>query len=128
MKPRLDDLDRCVHGRHASDTCVGCPGGWSAGNLYLTPRTRIGTTLAGEQILAPEHGRHREPDPGVPCRGFQWFGQSFASCDRCGLPYWEHTHYERIRRGANLFDLDAFELVLIMPDAAARCKAEWGSK
>ena len=52
--PSLDDLDRCEHERHAQDPCISCPNGWSTGNLYLTPGTRIGTTLYGEPILAPE--------------------------------------------------------------------------
>jgi hypothetical protein len=56
----LADLDRCGHGRHAGDPCIGCPGGWSAGNLYLTPGTRIGTTLYGRPIVVPPHeDRHR---------------------------------------------------------------------
>ena len=59
MRPELADLDRCEHGRHAIDPCVGCPGGWSTGNLYLEPGARIGTTLYGQPILAPERGRER---------------------------------------------------------------------
>ena len=26
------------------------------------------------------------------CEAFAWIGQSFAHCDSCGQPYWEHTH------------------------------------
>lgn len=33
------------------------------------------------------------------CEGFAWIGQSFAHCDRCGHPYWEHTHDEQVRDG-----------------------------
>lgn len=30
--------------------------------------------------------------PKVPCpEGFHWIGQSFATCDHCGLPAWEHA-------------------------------------
>lgn len=28
------------------------------------------------------------------CRVFQWIGQSFENCDRCGRPYWEEHLYE----------------------------------
>jgi hypothetical protein len=45
------DLDRCVHGRHSTDPCFNCPGGQSAGNLYLEDGARIGTTLYGEPIV-----------------------------------------------------------------------------
>lgn len=53
----LDDLDRCVHGRHSIDPCLDCPGGWSEGNQLLTAfavapgeRVRIGTSVRGEPI------------------------------------------------------------------------------
>lgn len=53
----LDDLDRCVHGRHSVDPCYGCPGGQSAGNQCLTvwlaqpgEDVRIGTGVHGEPI------------------------------------------------------------------------------
>lgn len=52
-KPSLEDLDRCIHGRHSLDDCILCPGGWSTGNLYLEPGVRIGTTLYGNGIFAP---------------------------------------------------------------------------
>lgn len=26
------------------------------------------------------------------CPAFAWVGQTFASCDECGEPYWNHTH------------------------------------
>jgi hypothetical protein len=50
-EPSLSDLDRCEHGRHAVDTCVSCPGGWSLGNRCLEPGMRIGTTLYGQPIV-----------------------------------------------------------------------------
>lgn len=27
-----------------------------------------------------------------PCGSFQWIGQPFYSCDRCGWPLWKHSH------------------------------------
>jgi hypothetical protein len=69
--------------------------------------------------------RPREPEK--PCAGFQWIGQSFASCDRCGKPYWEHTHEERLPEGARLFGSKPMELVPISPERAALCKRKWGT-
>lgn len=36
------------------------------------------------------------------CRGFQWIGQSFATCDGCGRPAWEHEGELRLRAGATI--------------------------
>jgi hypothetical protein len=57
------DLDRCEHGRHSIDSCFDCPGGQSAGNVFLLAHTRtvrvaadgreevrIGTMVHGEPI------------------------------------------------------------------------------
>ena len=57
-EPKLSDLDRCVHGRHAVDNCFSCPGGWSLGNPYLADDQRIGTDLYGRPILV---GRVKGP-------------------------------------------------------------------
>jgi hypothetical protein len=57
-EPKLSDLDRCLHGRHAVDNCLSCPGGWSAGNPYLVDGQRIGTDLYGRPILV---GRVKGP-------------------------------------------------------------------
>lgn len=46
----LSDLDRCVHGRHSIDRCLGCPDGVSTGNLFLRNGQRIGTDHGGEPI------------------------------------------------------------------------------
>lgn len=53
------DLDRCEHGRHRRDTCFGCPGGWSRGNLCLAEGQVIGHNLGGQAIIAT--GWRREP-------------------------------------------------------------------
>lgn len=52
--PELAALDRCVHGRHRQDSCLGCPGRQSEGNQFLQPGQRIGTTLYGDPIIVPE--------------------------------------------------------------------------
>jgi hypothetical protein len=48
------------------------------------------------------------------CGGFVWIGQSFAHCDECGDPFWEH-------------DFDSFRgaLIPITADSAARCRERW---
>lgn len=28
----------------------------------------------------------------APCPAFRWIGQPLSSCDRCGRPYWFHSH------------------------------------
>jgi len=38
------------------------------------------------------------------CQGFVWIGQSFATCDRCGQPAWEHAGEEVPVEGAGPFD------------------------
>lgn len=58
----LAALDRCEHGRHAADSCYSCPEGQSTGNLFLLPGTRIGTTLGGQAIIAPENADHQRSD------------------------------------------------------------------
>lgn len=60
--PTLSALDRCEHGRHAQDSCFSCPGGQSAGNLFLQPGQRIGTNYGGEPIVVPIlMGERRNP-------------------------------------------------------------------
>jgi hypothetical protein len=68
------DLDRCEHGRHSIDSCFDCPGGVSAGNLYLDPLAtqsmetrgmtdrRIGTTVHAEPIWATPNRRPRSEE------------------------------------------------------------------
>jgi hypothetical protein len=92
--------------------------------------------LLGTQILAAvSHRKHADgvlgaaeeapAGPARPCEGFRWIGQSFAQCDRCGLPYWKHSHEERLREGAGPFGPDAMELVPISVAAAGACKRKW---
>lgn len=60
------------------------------------------------------------------CEGFKWIGQSFAHCDGCGLPYWEHTHDQQLDRDKSPFDgNNPWVLVPITPEQAASCRARW---
>jgi hypothetical protein len=63
---------------------------------------------------------------GEPCRGFRWIGQSFASCDRCGHPAWDHIGEERVRPGAALFAPDAMEFRAWKPGEAEAIRLKWG--
>lgn len=65
-----------------------------------------------EELLRDAERTARDARPA--CEAFWWIGQSFAHCDNCGKPYWEHTHDWR-RGGA----------VPITPDQAARMKLIW---
>ncbi|MFK0182351.1 hypothetical protein ACIQVR_41075 [Streptomyces xanthochromogenes] len=38
------------------------------------------------------------------CEGFQWIGQSFATCDRCDQPAWDHVGEDVPVEGASLSD------------------------
>ena len=71
-------------------------------------------------------GHLADRPPGV-CKGFYWIGQAFDVCDRCGEPYWLHTHAERMRRDAAPFgDDDPFELVPITSEMAEAVRRKWG--
>lgn len=72
-------------------------------------------------------GALRDEEPKA-CKGFQWVGQSFASCDGCGQPFWEHTYDTRVKHGAGPFDDDPFEYVLITDKQKAACRAKWGAR
>jgi hypothetical protein len=93
--------------------------------------------LLGTQLIAAARDRKSQEgvigaaaagpaEPQRPCEGFRWIAQTFRSCDRCGLPFWEHSHQERIKPGASPFGPDAFGLVPITAEDAAACKRKWG--
>lgn len=57
----VEDLDRCVHGRHSIDPCFSCPGGQSAGNVALLANSpeelAIGNTMSGKIYVLRAKGR-----------------------------------------------------------------------
>jgi hypothetical protein len=57
----LLDLDRCEHGRHEGDVCLGC-GGPSVGNTLICPGETIGFGLDGGYIVMPSHCDKYEPE------------------------------------------------------------------
>lgn len=63
-------------------------------------------------------------DAPVVCEGFAWVGQSFACCDECGRPYWEHSHDRRSGGPDGPFGL-GLRLVPITPEQARGCRMKW---
>ena len=61
------------------------------------------------------------------CKGFAWVGQSFAHCEQCGEPYWEHQYDKQIKRGSGPFDDDSWHYVLITDELKAAVRAKWGN-
>lgn len=61
---------------------------------------------------------------GRTCYGFQWIGQPFSSCDNCGHPQWEHSHYLTVKPDAKLFG-KSFRKIITVEDAEA-CRRKWG--
>ncbi|MFE9127054.1 hypothetical protein ACFYOF_16815 [Streptomyces sp. NPDC007148] len=58
------------------------------------------------------------------CQGFVWIGQSFATCDRCGQPAWDHEGEEVPADGAGLLD-DRRAVRPWKPGQADRIRAKW---
>lgn len=49
--------------------------------------------VRGIPVVEPQE----EAEPPVACpEGFHWMGQSFAFCEKCGLPAWEHEGLARV--------------------------------
>lgn len=66
-----------------------------------------------------------EPESGPDCKGFQWVGQTFASCDGCGKPFWEHEFDTRAKPGSGPFDDEPFDYVPISDEQKAATRAKW---
>ena len=62
--------------------------------------------------------------PGPVCESFAWVGGPFHHCDRCGQPFWEHTH--RDGRPSTPFGPDDSVPVPILPEEAEAVRAKWG--
>lgn len=59
--------------------------------------------------------------PSEACEGFQWIGQSFASCDNCGRPRWEH---KADHHPTSVFGTD-YELIPITEEQADAMRRTW---
>lgn len=61
----------------------------------------------------------------VRCKGFQWIGQEWTSCDGCGQPYWEHDYDQRIDRNKGPFDDDPWIYEPISEESKVRAKTHY---
>lgn len=69
--------------------------------------------------------------PKVACpEGFHWIGQSFACCDKCGLPAWEHEGMASARRPESPWspvpDEEYWVLKPWAPGEREACQRKWG--
>lgn len=81
------DLDRCVHGRHRGDVCLGTRGcgGPSVGNLLLPPGTVIGHDISGRPYTVPERtAAHRAVEAWLPPRPERVIGSTCQCAPRTG--------------------------------------------
>jgi hypothetical protein len=68
---------------------------------------------------------HIPPEP-EQCRGFHWIGQSFATCDKCGEPAWDHDGEMRRRDEAVFsFQDEDWEVRPWKPGEADAIKRKW---
>lgn len=97
-------------------------------STHLTAGESSATCLDAGMVCSIDNQTGACTECGMPepaCKGFQWIGQSFASCNECGQPFWEHTHDTRMKAGAGPFDKNPFEYVLITEAEKAACRAKW---
>lgn len=65
-----------------------------------------------------------EPAPRTPCpEGFHWIGQSFACCDGCGLPAWDHEGIATPDRDSPV--AHGWKLKPWAPGEREACRAKW---
>jgi len=68
-----------------------------------------------------------EPMPGwdtpiqSSCDTFAWIGQSFACCERCSRPFWEHS-YDEVPGDIPFGEM---KKRLITAEEKAKCRAKW---
>lgn len=55
------------------------------------------------------------------CFSFYWVGQAWSHCDRCGKPYWEHTHVNISSRKGVQFSKN----VIILENVKILVKEGW---
>lgn len=83
----------------------------------------------GEKRGLPLEEFPPEP-PKAPCaEGFHWIGQSFACCDKCGLPAWEHEGHATARRPESPWssapDEEYWVLKPWAPGEREACRRKW---
>lgn len=96
----------------------------------------------GSTLAHPPHGWFRANWPNypqkealdcpgvtpVPCpEGFHWIGQTFAACDRCSLPAWDHAGVAELT--APVFSTEpAYRLRPWNPGEADRIRETWAPR
>jgi hypothetical protein len=97
------------------------------------PVQRIADAIDAVRVMRGERtyiSVRPEPEPEQkPCQGFRWIGQPFTSCDRCGMPAWEHPGEARPRPGMSLSEMisgDAWEIRPWGPGEAEAIRRKWG--
>lgn len=73
-----------------------------------------------------------ERPPKTPCpEGFHWMGQSFAHCDMCGLPAWEHDGMAEPKRTGTVSDVFSSNGHWVLkpwtPEGREACRRRWDS-
>lgn len=153
-KPRADETQQlgadeeaelvCVDECGSCDACgmesFGTPAeGWREAARFLRRTSRDSAdfpgAIRGARLIEDELRRRAEDaqqdetadteDPTV-CEGFRWIGQSFATCDRCGQPAWDHVGEEISAEGAGPFD-NRWTVRPWEPGQADRIRAKWGT-
>jgi hypothetical protein len=98
-------------------------------------RTRAEHVLARLPLAAPppadqadeaQQPETQAAEPPTVCQGFVWIGQSFATCDRCGQPAWEHAGRDAPVPDAGPFDTRR-RVIPWEPGEADRIRAKWGT-
>jgi len=102
----------------AAELAAGCPQCGDAGACNGGP-----CPLTAEPAAA---GPDQTDETPVVCEGFQWIGQSFAICDRCGQPAWDHAGQDVAVEGAGPFD-NRRTVRPWGPGEADAIRAKWGT-
>lgn len=95
------------------------------------PVSRICDAIDALKVMNGEHTYIRMDVPGPepePCKGFRWIGQSWATCDGCGRPAWEHDGMSVLAEGFSPFGTSemAWEVRPWEPGQAEAIRRNWG--
>ncbi|SOD80065.1 hypothetical protein SAMN06272781_6850 [Streptomyces sp. 1222.2] len=112
-------LPACVHPEGYEDECPCLPA-----CSCCRVESAVVDRVAAETPPA-ETGPAAAEAPPV-CEGFVWIGQSFATCDRCGQPAWDHAGEEVPVEDAGPFDTRR-TVRPWKPGQAAAIRAKWSA-
>lgn len=95
---------------------------WDLGTIHAMELLR---RMAAEPAATTAADTGEAEVPSV-CDGFVWIGQSFAICERCAQPAWDHVGEEVPVEGAGPFD-NRRTVRPWAPGQADRIRAKWGT-